>query len=128
MEEIALNMLDNWASLVMCSITWLIVSLDKNGEMVGLIADTSNKISDTITTKIGDVAGIDLVEVIASVNIANQRSIRTNKNYNEGFVRRRKLYNYTVANNNDYREIELFILLNRIFFVMKLIDYSSIFF
>ena len=53
--------------------------------------------------------------VIASVNHANQRSIRSNENYNEGFVRRRKLYNYTVANNNDFREVELFIPLNRIF-------------
>ena len=100
----------------MCSITWLIVSLDKkNCEMVGLMPVTSNEISDTIGTKIGDVAGNDLAGVIASVNNANQRSIRTNKNYNEGFVRRRKLYNYTVANNNEYRGIEIFIPLNKIF-------------
>ena len=88
----------------------------QNKQLCGFIADTSNEISDTIGTKLGDVAGNDLAGVIASVNHANQRIIRTNKNYNEGFVRRRKLYNYTVANNNDYREIELFIPLNRIFY------------
>ena len=71
-------------------------------EMLGFIADTSNEISDTIGTKIGDIAGNDLAGVIASVNHANQRSIRTNENYNEGFVRSRKLNNYTVANNNDF--------------------------
>ena len=52
----------------------------KNGEMVGFILDTSNDISDTIGTKIGDVAGNDLAGVIASVNHANQRSITTNEN------------------------------------------------
>ena len=87
----------------------------KNGEMVGFIADRCNEISDTIGSKIGNVAGNDLAGVIASVTNNNQRSIRTNENYNEGVVKRRKLYNYTVANNNDYREIELFIPLNRIF-------------
>ena len=43
----------------------------KNCEMVGLIPDTSNDISDTIGTKIGDIAGYDLAGVIASVNHAN---------------------------------------------------------
>ena len=99
----------------------------KIGEMVGFIADTSDEISDTIGTKIGDVAGNDLAGIIASFNHANQRSIRTNENYNEGFVRRRKLYNYTVVNNNDFREIELFIPLNRIFsfcdYVNRLLNY-----
>ena len=56
-----------------------------------------------------------MAEVIASVNNNSQRSIRTNENYNEGFLKPRKLYNYTVANNNDFREIELFIPFNRIF-------------
>ena len=99
------------------------------GELCNYIPDTSNEISNTIGSKIGDVAGNDLAGVIASVNHANQRNIRINENYNEGFVRKRKLYNYIVANNNDYRELELFIPLNRIlfFFVMKLLDYSSIF-
>ena len=87
----------------------------QNGQLCGYVPDTSNEISDTIGTKIGEIAGNDLAGVIASVNHANQRSIRTNENYNEGFERRRKLYNYTVANNNDFREIELFISLNRIF-------------
>ena len=73
----------------------------QNGQLCGYILDTSNEISDTIGTKIGDVAGNDLVGVIASVHNANQRSIRTNENYNEGFVRRSKLSNYTIANNNE---------------------------
>ena len=73
----------------------------KNGKIVGFILDNINEISDTIGTKIGDVACNDLTGVIPSVNHANQRSIRTNENYIEGFVRRRKLYNYTVANNID---------------------------
>ena len=33
--------------------------------------DTNNEISDTIGTKLGDIAGNDLGGVIASVNIAN---------------------------------------------------------
>ena len=80
----------------------------QNGPLCGFIPDTSNEIFDIIGPKIGDVAGNDLLGVIASVNHANQRSIITNENYNEGFVRRIKLYNYTVANNNDFREIEVF--------------------
>ena len=90
----------------------------QNGELCGFIPDTSNEISDTIGTKLGDIAGNDSAGVIASVNHANQRNIRTNEKYNEGFVKRRKLYYYTVANNNDYKEIELFIPLNRIFFFL----------
>ena len=66
----------------------------QNGELCGYIPDTSNKISDIIGTKIGDIASNNLDGVIASVNHANQRSSRTNENVNEGFVRRRKLYNY----------------------------------
>ena len=79
-------------------------------------------------TRIGDIAYNDVAGVVASTNYANQRNIRTNENYNEGFVRRRKLYNYPVAANDDFRDLELFIPLNRIFsFVIKLIDYSNIF-
>ena len=54
----------------------------QNGDQCGYIPDTSNEISDTIGTKLADVADNDLAGVIASVNHANQRSIRTNENYN----------------------------------------------
>ena len=57
----------------------------KNGEMVHFIVDTSDKISNTIGTKIGNKAGNNLAKVIANVKNANQRSIRTNENNNEGF-------------------------------------------
>ena len=87
----------------------------QTGELVGFIPDTSSEISDTIGTRQGNVVGVDATAVIASVNNANQRNIQTNENYNDGFVRRRKLYNYTVAANDDYRDIELFIPLNKIF-------------
>ena len=87
----------------------------QNGELVGFIPDTSSEISDTICTRQGNVVGADASAVIPSVNNANQRNIQTNENYNNGFVRRRKLYNYTVAANDDFRELEMFIPLTRIF-------------
>ena len=76
--------------------------------MVGFIADTRNEISDTIGTRIGDIAGNNSAKGIANVNNNNQRIIQTNKSYNEGFVRKRKLYNYTISNNNKYRIIHPF--------------------
>ena len=87
----------------------------KNGENGCFIPDNSNEISVTIGLRIGDVAGNDVAGVIANINNNNQRNCRINKNYNEGFVRRKKLYNYTVAANDNFREIELFLPLNRIF-------------
>ena len=87
----------------------------QTGELVGFIPDTSSEISDTIGTRQGNVAGANAAAVNASVNNANQRNIQTNENYNEGFVRRRKLYNYTVAANDNYRDIELFIPLQKNF-------------
>ena len=87
----------------------------QNGELVGIIPDTSSEVSDTIGKRQGNVAGADAVAVVASVNNANQRNIQSNGNYNNGFVRRRKLYNYTIAANDDFREIEMFIILSRIF-------------
>ena len=49
------------------------------------------------------------------MNNANQRNFQSIGNYNSGFVRRRKLYNYRVAANDDFREIEMCITLSRIF-------------
>ena len=88
------------------------MSLDKNDTIVGIIADTSNEIFNTIGLKIGDIAGNDLARVISNVNNANQRSIKTNENNNEGLVRRRKLYNDIVGNNNDLRVLEFLIPVN----------------
>ena len=65
----------------------------QNIELVGFIIDTSSEISDTIGTRQGNVVRVDAAAVIASVNNENQRNIQTNENYNNGFVRRRKLYN-----------------------------------
>ena len=87
----------------------------RNGELVRYIPDTSSEISDTIGTRQGNVVGADAAAVIASINNANQRNIQTNENYNNGFVKRRKLYNYTVAGNDDFRDLEMFIHLTRIF-------------
>ena len=70
---------------------------------------------NTIGTRQGNVVGADAAAVIASVNNANQRNIQTNKNFNNGFVRRRKLYNYTFAANDDFHELEMFIPFTRIF-------------
>ena len=63
----------------------------QNGQLCGFIPDKSNEISDTIGIKLGDIAGNDLAGVIASVKHANQKSIKTNENYNERFLKRRKL-------------------------------------
>jgi hypothetical protein len=87
----------------------------QNGELVGFIPDTSGEVSDTVGTRQGDLAGADAAAIIASANNAAQRNVRASGDYNDGFVRRRKLYNYTVANNDDFRELEMFIPLNRIF-------------
>ena len=84
-------------------------------ELVGFIPDTSVEVSDTIGTRQGDVAGADAAAIVASVNNANQRNVQVSDNYNDGYIRRRKLYNYTVAANDDFREIEMFIPLNIIF-------------
>ena len=100
----------------------------RSGALCGFIPNTSSEISDTIGTRLGNVDGADVAAVLGSFNNANQRNVQTNTNYNEGFVKRRRLYNYTIAANDDYRDIELFIPLNRIFFfVMKLIEFLSIF-
>ena len=93
--------------------------INKNGEMVGFIANTSNEISDNIGSRINDIAGNDVAGIVANVINANQRNIRINENFNEGFVNRKRLYNYTVAANDNFREIILYISLNRIFVVMK---------
>ena len=100
----------------------------RSGELCGYIPDTSFEISDTIGTGLGNVDIADVPAVIGSINNNNQRNIRTNEYYNEGFVMRRKLFNYTVAANDDYRDIELFIPKNRIFFcdeVNRILKYIS---
>ena len=87
----------------------------QTGSLVGFIPDTSSEVSDSIGRRIGDRAGNDANAIVSSVNNANQRSVQANENFNDGFLKRRKLYNYTVAANDDFRELDVFISLNRIF-------------
>ena len=89
----------------------------RSGALCGFIPDTSSEISDTIGTRVGNVDNANVPAVLGSLNNANQRNVRTNENYNEGFLRRRRLYNYTIAANDEYREVEIFVSLNRIFSV-----------
>ena len=85
------------------------------GEIEGFIPDTGNgNASDVISNTptfaaagVGDGAGI--------VNILSNKSLTKNINYNEGFERRLKIYNYRVANDNDVRYAEVFIPLKSIF-------------
>ena len=85
------------------------------GESLGFIPDTSDNVSDSIGNRTGDFAGADVAAIIASGNNADNRVVQINNNFNKGFVRRKKLYNYTVAANDNFREGEIFIPLNRIF-------------
>ena len=79
------------------------------------IKDTSTEKNNVIGSRTGDVAGGDAAAVVASVNLAANRSVTVNSMFNQGFVKRKDAYNYTVANNADYREGDIFIPLNRIF-------------
>ena len=87
----------------------------RTGSLIGFIPDTSSEVSDSIGRRIGNIAGNDINAIVANVNHVNQRNVQANENYNEGFIRRRKLYNYTVAANDDFRNLDVFIQLNRIF-------------
>ena len=87
----------------------------RSGALCGYIPDTISEVSDTIGTRLGNVDGADVAAVLGSLNNANQGNVQTNANYNEGFVKRRRLYNYTIAANDEYREIEIFVSINRIF-------------
>ena len=98
-------------------IIWKTISLKTNlVNYVVTLCETSSEILDTIVTRLGNVEGANAPAVIGSNNNNNnQRNVQKNENYNEGLVRKRKLYNYRVAANYNYRNIELFILLNSIF-------------
>ena len=87
----------------------------QTGSLVGFIPDTSFEVSDSIGRRIGDIASNDVNAIVPNVNHANQRNVQANENYNEIFIKRRKLYNYTVVANDDFRELDMFIPLNRIF-------------
>ena len=87
----------------------------RSGALSGFIPDTSSEISDTIGTRLGNVDGADVAAVLGSLNNENQRNVQTHANFIVVFVKRRRLYNYTIAADDDYRDIELFIPLNRIF-------------
>ena len=87
----------------------------RSGELCGYTSDTSSDISNTIGTRTGNVDGADVAAVVISLNNANQYNVQTNENYIDGFVRRRRLYNYTIVANDEYRKVEIFDSLNRIF-------------
>lgn len=92
------------------------------GQRVGFIPDTSGVVSDTIGNRQGDYDGVDVAALIGSGNNVNNRIVRINNDYNEGFVRRKKLYNYTVAGNDNFREGELFIPLYHLFGYFSEVD------
>ncbi len=92
------------------------------GMSVGFLPDSSNVVSETIGSRIGTIAGADAAGVITSVNHNDNRGVKYNNDFNEGFSKRKELYNYNVAANNDFREIEMFIPLNRIFGFCEEID------
>ena len=85
------------------------------GSLVGFISDTYSEVSDSIGKSVGDIAGNDVNAIVANVNHPNQRNLQANENFKDGFLRSRKLYNYTVAANDDFRDLDVFILLNRIY-------------
>ena len=60
----------------------------KNSEIVGFIPDKSNEISDSIGSRIGDIAGHDVAKIVANGNNANQKYIRINENFNVEFVKK----------------------------------------
>ena len=88
---------------------------ESDGELEGFIPDTGNGVaSDTLINTptflpnaVADGAGI--------VETLSNKGIFLNSNYNVGFERRLKLYNYTVAGDNDVRHAEVFIPLKSIF-------------
>ena len=80
----------------------------QTGSLVGFIPDTSSEVSDSIKRRIGDIAGNYVNAIVANVNHANQRNVQANENYNEGFIKRIKLYNYTVAANDDLRKLDVY--------------------
>ena len=83
--------------------------------LVNFIPDTSSDVSDSIGRKVGDIGGNDVTAIVANVNHSNTRNVEANEHFNDGFLRRRKLYNYKVAANDDFRDLDVFIPLNRIF-------------
>ena len=87
----------------------------QTGSLFCVIPDTSSEVFDSIGRRIGDITGNDVNAIVANVNHANQRNVQANENFNDGFLKRRKLYHYTVAANDDFRDLNVFIPLKRIF-------------
>jgi hypothetical protein len=85
------------------------------GDIEGFIPDTGNgTASDVISNTptfvaggVGDGAGI--------VDSLSNKSLTKNTNYNEGFEKRLRIYNYRLAHDNDVRYAEAFIPLKSIF-------------
>ena len=86
-----------------------------SGESVTYIPDNSTLPNCTIGNRQGDVQGGDIAALIASVNLNANKIIKSNHNYNHGYNRRKQLYNYNIANDNDFRFGEIFVSLNKIF-------------
>jgi len=85
------------------------------GEIEGFIPDTGNgSASDTIASTPTFIAGV-VDDGAGIVNTLSNKLLSKNVNYNEGFERRLKIYNYRVANDNDVRYAEVFIPLKSIF-------------
>lgn len=78
----------------------------RGGEMLGFIPDTGAGVADTKPTLNPDVAANAAV-------VANFSTI--NPNYNEGYAKRKKLYNYTVAADATIRYYEIFYPLSALF-------------
>ena len=104
---------------IVCDIFNLMCDSDfrnQNGELMETIFDTSSEANDSIGNRSGDIDGADVNAIKASANVAANKIVRKNKNYNEGFARRMELYNnHKTFANNEYRTVEIFVPLNRLF-------------
>lgn len=82
------------------------------GRLAGFIPDTSSAADDN------PISHFKFNAAPANIGATADSSAVTtvpNVNYNEGYHKRKTLYNYTIANDNIIREIEVFIPLSAIF-------------
>ena len=88
-----------------------------SGILCGFIPDTSQQANEIIGTRQGaNIAANAAVDVVVTaVNLPANKNIKVSNTYNAGYARRKFIYNYTVAADDGFREVELFVPLNRIF-------------
>ncbi len=86
----------------------------KNGESVGFIPDTGNAGLAVDLPTATAIGGADFGHVTSTVT--------NNNNFNSGFLRRKNLYNYTVADDATMRDVEIFVPFNLIFGFMSSYD------